>query len=179
MDGNRQQGNNNRGNNLGWGMFQAFFGLIIAMVFAAFMMNMFSGNTSRLMSSQQTEISYSDFIQKVDNGEIYRVRISSEDIYAYKKADKATASDISVILKNSNNQNTNKALAEVLNSMMPQDIIYHVVKVSDDKELVSRLLEKGNIEIIGMKASVLVDILISISKHKKIFISSSNFNSFI
>ena len=163
MDGNRQQGNN-RGNNYpGWGMFQGFFGLLIAVVFAVFMLSIFSGNTSRFMSSQQTELSYSDFMKKVDEGEIYRVRISTEDIYAYKKADKATASDISIILKNSDNQNTNKALAEVLNSMMPQDIIYHVVKVSDDKELVNRLLEKGNIEIIGMKASVLADILISIA----------------
>ena len=55
MDSNRQQGKNNRGNNYpGWGMFQGFFGLLIAIVFAIFMMNLFSGNSSRLMSNQQT-----------------------------------------------------------------------------------------------------------------------------
>ena len=89
MDNNRQQANNNRGNGYPgggmFGMFQGFFGLLIALVFASFMFSIFSGNTLRSLSNNQSELTYSEFLKKVDDGEIYKVRIAPEDIFAYKK----------------------------------------------------------------------------------------------
>lgn len=164
MDNGRQQGNNRGNNYSGGGMFQAFFGLLIAMVIGSFMFNIFSGNATKALASNQSEISYSEFIKKVDAGEIYKVRISSEDILAYKKGAKATNSEIDKFLKENGKLNNNQALVDVLNSLYePQDTVYHVVKVSEDKDLVNRLLEKGNIEIIGTKASIIADIIISLA----------------
>ncbi len=163
MDNSRQQGNKNRGNYNGGGMFQAFFGLLIAMVLGSFMFSFFSGNATRALMNNQSEISYSEFIKKVDDGEIYRVRISSEDIFAYKRGTRATVSEIDRFLKE-NNQSNNQALADALKSLYePQDTIYHVVKVSEDKDLVNRLIEKGNIEILGTKSSIIAEIILSIA----------------
>ena len=166
MDNNRQQGNNNRGSGYpGGGMFQGFFGLLIAIVFASFMFNIFSGSTMRALSNNQSELTYTEFIKKVDAGEIYKVKIAPEDIFAYKKGEKATASEVEKYLQGKNNSlSKNQDLTEALTSMLAaQDTVYHVVKVSDDKDLVNRLLAKGNIEIDGTKSSIITEIIISLA----------------
>ena len=165
MDNNRQQANNNRGNRYpGGGMFQGFFGLLIALVFASFMFSIFSGSTLRSLSNNQSELTYSEFLKKVDDGEIYKVRIAPEDIFAYKKGEKATTSEIEKYFQPGNNSLRNQALTEALTSMLAvQDTVYHVVKVSDDKDLVNRLLAKGNIEIDGTKSSIIAEIIMSLA----------------
>ena len=158
MDNNRQQGknSNNKGQNNSGGMAQAVFGLLIAMVIGTFMFNIFSGDTNRLMGSTQSELPYNEFIKKVDDGSIYKVRVGAEDIYAYEKNNTTTETTAKV----ENETELEKAITSMIGN---QDKIYHVVKVSEDKELVNRLIAKGNIEIIGTKASILPDILLSLA----------------
>ncbi|MBR4313886.1 MAG: ATP-dependent metallopeptidase FtsH/Yme1/Tma family protein, partial [Lachnospiraceae bacterium] len=154
MDNNRQ--NNNKGKKQGGGMPQSFFGAIIAIVAISFIYSMiFSGTAGRYLSNNQEDISYSKFIEKVNEGKIYRVRISTEDIYAYEKGEKFNQ-DEKVEIKNE--QDIKNVLE---NFQKSQDKIYHIVKVTDDKDLVNRLIEKGNIEIIGVKASMVMDLIIS------------------
>lgn len=157
MDNNRQN-NNNKGKKQGSGMPQSLLGAIIAVVAISFIYSMiFSGTAGRYLSNNQTELSYTEFIEKVNEGKIYRVRISTEDIYAYEKGEPFNK-DEKVDLK------TEQDIKNVLeNFQKSQDKIYHVVKVTDDKDLVNRLLEKGNIEIIGVKASIVMDLIISLA----------------
>ena len=156
MDNNRQQGksNNSQGQNNSGGMPQAIFGLLIALVIGSFMFNVFSGETSRFIASSQSELSYNEFIKKVDDGSIYRVRIGAEDIYAYEKNNDTSETKAKV----DNETELEKAIASMIAS---PEKVYHVVKVSEDKELVNRLLAKGNIEVVGTKASILPEILMS------------------
>lgn len=154
MDNNRQ--NNNKGKKPDGGIPQAMFGILIASVAALFVYSMiFSGTAGRYLSNNQYEISYSEFIKKVDEGAFYKVRISSEDIYAYEKGTPFNP-DEKVDLK------SEEDIKNVFKSFqMSQDNIYHIVKIPDDKDLVNRLIEKGNIEVIGVKASILMDVIIS------------------
>ena len=153
MDNNRQ---NNKGKKSTGGFPQSFFGIIIAIVAISFVYSMFySGTAGRYLSNNQSEISYSEFIKKVDEGKIYRVRISNEDIFAYEKGEEFNADEKVKV-------NNDQEIATVLeNYLKSQDKIYHIVKIPDDKDLVNRLIEKGNIEIIGAKASIIMDIIIS------------------
>ena len=156
MDNNRQ--NNNKGKKQGSGIPQSLFGAIIAIVAISFIYSMiFSGTAGRYLSNNQSEISYSEFIEKVNEGKIYRVRISTEDIYAYEKGEKFNSDEEVEI---SSEQDIKNVLE---NFQKSQDKIYHIVKVTDDKDLVNRLLEKGNIEIIGVKASIVMDLIISLA----------------
>ena len=153
MDNNRQ---NNKGKKPAGGMPQSFFGIMIAIVAISFIWSMvFSGEAGRYLSNNQSEISYSEFIKKIDEGKIYRVRISSEDIFAYEKGEEFNANERAEIKNEQDIKNV------IENYQRSQDKIYHVVKISDDKDLVNRLIAKGNIEIIGTKASILMDIIIS------------------
>lgn len=156
MDNNRQ--NNNKGKKPGGGLPQSFFGAIIAIVAISFIYSIiFSGTAGRYLSNNQAEISYSEFIEKVNEGKIYRVRISTEDIYAYEKGETFNQDEKIDI----SNEQDLKAVLE--NFQKSQDKIYHVVKVTEDKDLVNRLIEKGNIEIIGVKASIIMDLIISLA----------------
>lgn len=156
MDNNRQ--NNNKGKKPGGGIPQSFFGAIIAIVAISFIYSMiFSGTAGRYLSNNEAEISYSEFIEKVNEGKIYRVRISSEDIFAYEKGEKINQDEQIEI----RNEQDIKNVLE--NFQKSQDKIYHVVKVTDDKDLVNRLIEKGNIEIVGVKASIIMDLIISLA----------------
>lgn len=157
MDNNRQQGKNNgQGSNPG-GMFQTFFGLIIAIVVASFVFNIISGDASRFVGAGQEELTYNEFIKKVEDGAIYKVRIGAEDIYAYEKNTKV--SETTTPIENENDLN-NRWVSGLLNN---PEKSYHIVKVPEDKDLVNRLIAKGDIEIVGTKGSVLVDILISLA----------------
>lgn len=154
MDNNRQ-GNNNRRPNSG-GMFQAFFGLLIAMVIGTFVFNVFSGEVPRFIGAGQSELTYDEFVKKIEDGSIYRVRIGAEDIYAYEKYSGNEEPATTTRSDNSWDNYFN-------NVMNRSDKSYHITRVPDDKELVERILKKGNIEIVGTKGSVFVDILISLA----------------
>ena len=157
MDNKRQSSGNN-GKKPSGGFPQAFFGLLIAFVASTFIWSLFtSGSAGRYLSNNQLELSYSEFINKVEEGKIYRVRISPEDIYAYEKGEPFNA-DEKIDIKDE------KQIENVLrNYQKSQDKVYHIVKISDDKDLVNRLVEKGNIEIIGVKASIVADIIVSLA----------------
>ena len=154
MDNNRQ-GNNNRRPNSG-GMFQAFFGLLIAMVIGTFVFNVFSGEVPRFIGAGQSELTYDEFVKKIEDGSIYRVRIGAEDIYAYEKY--SGNEEPATTTRNDNSWDN-----YFNNVMNRSDKSYHITRVPDDKELVERILKKGNIEIVGTKGSVFVDILISLA----------------
>ncbi|MBO6134311.1 MAG: ATP-dependent zinc metalloprotease FtsH [Lachnospiraceae bacterium] len=154
MDGNRQKQKNNGGKGNPGGIPQALFGILIAIVTSLFIYSvLFTGGAGRLMSNNQLEISYSEFMEKVEDGSIYRVRIAAEDIYAYEKGVPFDA--------NLQGVDTEEELDNFMkNYTASQDKIYHIVKVQDDN-LVDKLLAKGDIEIIGAKASVVMDLIIS------------------
>ena len=165
MDNNRQK-NKGRGNGSnGGGIPQAIFGVIIALVASSFIYSiLFSGGTNKLLNSSQVDISYSEFIKKVDSGSIYKVRIGSEDIYAYEKGEKFEAPE-KIDLTDA------KDFEEFMNKFYAtQDKVYHVVKISDDSELVNRLLKNGDIEISGAKASIIADIIISLAPFLILFL---------
>ncbi len=155
MDGNRQKGNNKGRNG---GIPQALFGILIALVVSWFISIMLSGNTSRFMSNNQTELSYSDFLSKVNDGSIYRVRIASEDIYAYEKGEELYSGSITDISEIDTQEKLDNYMKKKVAS---QDKVYHVVRVQDDG-LVDRLLTK-KVEIIGTKASIVMDLIISLA----------------
>ena len=157
MDNNRQQGNNsnnNRGSNPG-GMFQTYFCLIIAIVVASFVFNIISGDASRFMGAGQGELAYNEFIKKVEDGSISKVKIGTEDIYAYEKKSKVAETTVG--------SESDLSSAWINGLISNPEKSYHVVRVPEDKDLVSRLLAKSNIEIVGTKGSIIVDILISLA----------------
>ena len=154
MDGNRQKGNSKGKNG---GIPQALFGILIALVVSWFISIMLSGNTSRFISGTQTELSYNEFLDKVNEGSIYRVRIGSDDIYAYEKG---ISFDVDI---NNIDLDTQEKLDDFMkNYTASQDKVYHIVRVQDDR-LVDKLLAKGNIEILGAKASIVMDLIISLA----------------
>ena len=153
MDGNRQKGNNGKGG-FGGGLAQLLFGLLIALVISWFISVLMSGGTNQLMSGNQVELSYSEFLAKVEAGDIYKVSIASEDIFAYEKGTE---------LNTNQTLNSQEDVTNYMKSIIAsQDKIYHVVRVQDPN-LVDKLLAKGNIEIKGTKASVVMDIIISLA----------------
>ena len=167
MDGNRENRNGNKGKKRQGGIIQALFGMVIAMVIYAYIMSMFTGaRFSRFSNNNQEEISYSEFLSKVDDGSVYRVRIGAEDIFAYEKSKAvATVSIISTASSTTGNYQINsvKDVENLMrNYLMLQDKVYHVVKVQDPN-LIDRLVEKGNIEVIGTKTSILTEIIISLA----------------
>ena len=153
MDGNRQKRNDGKGG-FGGGLPQLLFGLLIALVISWFISVMMSGSTNQLMSGSQVELSYSEFLAKVEAGDIYKVSIASEDIFAYEKGPKFDAN----APLNSQEDVTNY----MKNYIASQDKVYHVVRVQDPN-LVDKLVAKGNIEIRGTKASVVMDVIISLA----------------
>ena len=153
MDGNRQKRNDGRGN-FGGGLPQILFGLLIALVISYFISVIMSGSTSQLMGGSQVELSYSEFLAKVEAGDIYKVTIASEDIFAYEKGPE---------LDTNPTLDSQEAIRNYMNSIMAsQDKIYHVVRVQDPN-LIDKLTAKGNIEIRGTKASIVMDLIISLA----------------
>ena len=107
MDKNRQDGRKkkNIGGN-GGGFPQVILGILIAIVAASFIYSMiFSGGTSRFFSSNQSEISYSEFLKKVDEGKIYKVRIGADDIYAYEKGEEIKVKENLEAIKSTDEHN--------------------------------------------------------------------------
>lgn len=142
MENNQQEQRNN--NNNGQNSFiQLFMGVIIALVFAIFIFQFTPG----VSNSQSREISYSEFLQKVDNGDIYKVQLGGENIVAFEKINK----EVDINITDSVNPFQTYFNAN----------IYNVIKVESDDELVKRLIEKGNIEIQGHKESPWVEFVVS------------------
>lgn len=153
MDSNRQKRNDGKGG-FGGGLPQILFGLLIALVISYFISVIASGSTSQLMGGNQSELSYSEFLAKVEAGDIYKVTIASEDIFAYEKGPE---------LDTNPTLDSQEAIKNYMNSIMAsQDKIYHIVRVQDPN-LVDKLTAKGNIEIRGTKASIVMDLIISLA----------------
>ena len=170
MDGKRESANgNNKGRRPRGGAIQIIFGVLISLVVYAFIMSLFTGGgLGSFSSSNQEEISYSEFLSKVDDGSIYRVRIGAEDIFAYEKskANRATQSVLSSV-SNISGDNIQLASAKDVESLMKsylmlQDKVYHIVKVQDPN-LIDRLVDKGNVEVIGTKTSIVTEIIMSLA----------------
>ena len=143
-------------NGSGGGFPQAMFGIVIALVISSFIYSLVFQGSSGLLSANNLEISYSEFLKKVDDGKIYRVQIGSEDIYAYEKGTTFETT------KNYDLSDPNDFNEFTKNFAMTQDKVYHIVRVYD-QELVDRLLKSGSIEIRGAKTSVIADIIISLA----------------
>ena len=153
MDGERQKnsGNNNKGGELP----QRFFGILIIVTIFYFLFNEFISNNglSKIQMNTNTELSYNEFIDKVNEGSIYKVRIAQEDIYAYEKRKEVDPEKVIV--------NSSEEISKFLSDYATSEVVYHVVRVKDDS-LVERLLANGKIEIVGAKSSVLIDMLFSL-----------------
>lgn len=137
--------NNNNNNKQNSNFPQVIMGLLIAIVLTFFIFNLSQG-----LNGTYSELTYSDFLNKVNAGNINRVEIG-DDIYAYEK-------------NNSSNEELQRnfdgktALQDLYNN---RTRVYQIVKVESDTELVKRLVDKGDIEIVGVKSSVFKDVLLS------------------
>ena len=147
--------NKNRKNNNGNPFIQILGAIFIALVFSIFINNfLFPSDNS---ANSVNQISYTEFLKKIDEGEIYRVEIG-EDIFAYSKNKNVEAAENN---KNANN-NFGEDTFDFFNAYrQPRVIIYRVVKVETDTELVKRLTQKNNIEIVGVKASIIKEMFVS------------------
>ena len=157
MNNNENQ-NNNQGRGKGPGGFlQALMGITIAMVAASFIWSiLFGAGTGGLFSSSNQEISYTEFLNKIENDEIRSVRIGREQIIAIGKSQAAI------------NNETKSWTEEEINSF--EDLInstkanlpnvYRVNRV-EDSELVNRILAKGNITIEGEESNSMIAEVIS------------------
>ena len=153
MDDKRQQNRRPHGN--GGGIPQAFFGMFIALVVSFFIWSTFlSGGMAESLSNIQQEVTYSEFLKKIDDGTIYRVRIGQEDVYGYEKGKPIDPTAASNLRTAEEIKNYFSSAAESYGK------VYHAVRV-DDPNLVDRIIQKENVEIVGSKNSVLADILIS------------------
>ena len=139
MENNQQDQRNKQNPN---SFAQLFMGIMIALVFALFIFQFTPGVTS----TQSSEITYTEFLKKVDDGDIYKVQIG-EDIIAFERINKNATDTIT---------NSSNSLQAYFNAN-----IYRVVKVESVDELTKRLLEKGNIEIQGHKESPWMEFIIS------------------
>ena len=162
MDKNILDKNDKNNNGFFNNIFQTFFGIIIALVFSSFIWwTFFSQNVN---NKNYSEISYTEFLNKVNNNEIYKVEVG-DDIVAYSKIETKKQNDNSQVSNEITEPNT---LEEFQNNFSLYDLsnirenVYRVVKVENDTELVKKLLENKNIEIIGKRASILREILVGL-----------------
>ncbi len=141
---NNNKQNDNRNNKNGGNILQTIFGILISLVFIYFINFMLSGFlTSNLMG----ELTYDEFIQKVEAGEVEKVEIG-DSLIVYTKQNNQLPK-----LDNLDNESLSAYLASVTNR-------YKVEKLESNTELVKRLLEKENIKIIGLKESFLQELFI-------------------
>lgn len=116
---------------------QTVLGIAIAFAFTYFIWStLFQGSING--ASNNYEITYSEFLDKIESGSINRVEIS-DVIRAYETAEK----------------NDKEQVLDYSNLLLPRETVYIVVKVESDTELVKRLVEKGNIDIVGKRESIL------------------------
>ncbi len=173
MDNNRQNPNNPNGgkrpgNNPAGGFFQIIFGVLIAIVVSSFVFSVISGDTVTSMSSTQIDISYSEFLKKIEEGSIAKVRLTSEDIYAIEKTVPATASEAKKI---SSSDDINKIFESISNA---QNKSYHVVRIQEDSDLVNRLKEAG-VEFAGSKSSTMMNVILAFAPYIILWILISMF----
>ena len=140
MNENNNKSNNNRNNrNGGNGILQTVFGILISLVFIYFINFMLSGFlTSNLMG----ELTYDEFIQKVEAGEVEKVEIG-DSLIVYTKQTKELPK-----IENVDSNNLNAYLGSITNK-------YKVERLESNTDLVKRLLEKNDIKIVGVRESIL------------------------
>ena len=137
--------NNNRNNRGSNGILQTIFGILISLVFIYFINFMLSGFlTNNLMG----ELTYDEFIQKIESGDVEKVEIA-DSLIVYTKQTKELPK-----LEDVDSSNLNAYLGSITNK-------YQVQKLESNAELVKRLLDKGNIKIIGVRESILQELFIS------------------
>ena len=140
----------NRGKNKG-NLPSRFLGILTAFVFATFIWSTFFKD-GFLNSSRLVTLSYSDFIKKVDAGEIASVEIGDEYIYADEK--KSNESEVST------NPNDYASQMDFINAILDaQRVRYQIVRIPEDNVLVERLLSRDDIVIKGITTSFLSIIL--------------------
>ena len=153
MNKNRNFGGN--GNKNDNNIFQTIFGILIALSFSFFIWwSLFSNNAT---NRSYSEITYTEFLSKVEADEIYKVDIG-EDIVAYEKKD----TDKNAVEEKETATSEYQMLYDFFSqydTSVVRENVYKIVKVESDTELVKRLLEKGDIIISGKKASILRELL--------------------
>ncbi|MDO5564307.1 MAG: ATP-dependent zinc metalloprotease FtsH [Eubacteriales bacterium] len=151
MDNNNNK-NTNQGQNKGNGNIgQTLFGIAIAVVLTAFIWQMFS---SSLFSNNVKDITYSQFVEYVDQGVVKRVEIG-EDIYVYLDNEKMNESQGLP----TETTESKSLIDEVMKQVNATSMRCRVTKV-EDPELMNRLLNQKGIEIVGVKSSFLQEIII-------------------
>ncbi len=142
---NNNNSNNNRNNRNGNNILQTIFGILISLVFIYFINFMLSGFlTNNLMG----ELTYDQFIEKVEAGEVEKVEIG-DSLVVFTKQTKELPK-----LENIDENNLNSYLGSITNK-------YKVEKLESNSDLVKRLLEKENIKIVGVRESILQELFIS------------------
>ena len=122
-------------------------GIMTAFVFAAFIWGTFFRN-GFLNTSKLLVLDYSEFINKVEAGEIATVEIGDEYIYADEKKSEES--------KKSLNPNDYESQMEFFNAVLDsQRVRYQIVRIPEDNTLVERLLSKKDIVIKGVTTSFL------------------------
>ena len=142
MNNNENQ-NNNQGK--GGGFFQAMMGITIAMVAASFLWSiLFGAGGGGLFSGNYQELSYTEFLNKIDNEEIRSVRIGQESIVAVGKSQASLNNETKAWTEE--DIESFEDLINTTRANLPN--VYKVNRV-EDPELVNRILAKGNITIEG------------------------------
>lgn len=144
MNNNENQ-NNNQGKGKGGGFFQAMMGITIAMVAASFLWSiLFGAGGGGLFSGNYQELSYTEFLNKIDNEEIRSVRIGQESIVAVGKSQASLNNETKAWTEE--DIESFEDLINTTRANLPN--VYRVNRV-EDPELVNRILAKGNITIEG------------------------------
>ena len=152
--GNRNRNNNKNDNNNN--IFQTIFGILIALSFSFFIWwSLFSNGAS---TRSYSEISYTEFLSKVEAGEIYKVDIG-DDIVAYEKREQDAEVETTQAVTTQNDYQRLYDFFSQYDASLVRENVYRIIKVEADTELVKRLLEKGDIIISGKRASVLRELL--------------------
>lgn len=152
--GNRNRNNNKNDNNNN--IFQTIFGILIALSFSFFIWwSLFSNGAS---TRSYSEISYTEFLSKVEAGEIYKVDIG-DDIVAYEKREQDNEVETTQAVTTQNDYQRLYDFFSQYDASLVRENVYRIIKVEADTELVKRLLEKGDIIISGKRASVLRELL--------------------
>lgn len=135
MENNQNNLNNGPGQDGNGGREPKKINFVLLLV-AALMTLMFVSYFSKLMTnSSETQITYSEFVTMLEEGQVESVQITSDVIYIKK------------VESEEQEENKNPFLA-LLTTNGEDDVLY-TAKIEDDNTLTQRLLAAGNVEIDG------------------------------
>lgn len=140
-NGSGQNNNNNDRNPRRQSVFMFILAALMTLLMVSYFMRLINGSGTQ-------EVSYNEFIEMVEAGEIEKVSISSDRIEFNKKSEESSTPDMSSLF---------------FYASSPSDKVYFTGKIEDDDTLTARLLDAG-IEVSGEVSdgsSIIMSILLT------------------